>query len=64
MKIDHIGYAVKSIDKAKKQMEVLGFENVTGEIKEVGDRKDYTTPVDTLPAITDVFLKVLAGDWE
>ena len=25
MKIDHIGYAVKSIDKAKKQMEVLGF---------------------------------------
>ena len=25
MKIDHIGYAVKNIDKAKKQMEVLGF---------------------------------------
>ncbi len=25
MKIDHIGYAVKSIDKAKKQMETLGF---------------------------------------
>ncbi len=25
MKIDHIGYAVKSIDKAKTQMEVLGF---------------------------------------
>ncbi len=44
--------------------EKLGFENVTGEIKEVGDRKDYSTPVDTLPAITDVFLKVLAGDWE
>ena len=42
----------------------LGFETVTGEIKEVGDRKDYTTPVDSLPAITDVFLKVLAGDWE
>lgn len=44
--------------------EKLGFESVTGEIKEVGDRKDYSTPVDTLPAITDVFLKVLAGDWE
>ena len=44
--------------------EKLGFENVTGDIKEVGDRKDYSTPVDTLPAITDVFLKVLAGDWE
>ena len=26
MKIDHIGYAVKNIDKAKKQMEVLGFQ--------------------------------------
>lgn len=25
MKIDHIGYAVKNIDKAKKSMEVLGF---------------------------------------
>ena len=25
MKIDHIGYAVKNIDKAKKQMEALGF---------------------------------------
>lgn len=25
MKIDHIGYAVKNIDKAKKTMEVLGF---------------------------------------
>lgn len=25
MKIDHIGYAVKNIDKAKKQMEMLGF---------------------------------------
>lgn len=25
MKIDHIGYAVKNIDKAIKQMEVLGF---------------------------------------
>ena len=25
MRIDHIGYAVKNIDKAKKQMEVLGF---------------------------------------
>ena len=44
--------------------EKLGFETVIGEIKEVGDRKDYTTPVDSLPAITNVFLKVLAGDWE
>lgn len=25
MKIDHIGYAVKNIDKAKKSMEVLGY---------------------------------------
>lgn len=25
MKIDHIGYAVKSIDKAKKSMEALGY---------------------------------------
>lgn len=25
MKIDHIGYAVKSIDKAKKQMEAIGY---------------------------------------
>ena len=25
MKIDHIGYAVKNIDKAKKTMEVLGY---------------------------------------
>ena len=44
--------------------EKLGFKTVTGEIKEIGDRKDYTTPVDSLPAITNVFLKVLAGDWE
>ncbi|MBO5637290.1 MAG: VOC family protein [Acidaminococcaceae bacterium] len=25
MKVDHIGYAVKNIDKAKKSMEALGF---------------------------------------
>lgn len=25
MRIDHIGYAVKNLDKAKKTMEVLGF---------------------------------------
>lgn len=25
MKVDHIGYAVKNIDKARKQMEALGF---------------------------------------
>ena len=25
MRIDHIGYAVKNIDKAKKSMEALGF---------------------------------------
>ncbi len=25
MKIDHIGYAVRNIDKARKQMEILGF---------------------------------------
>lgn len=25
MKIDHIGYAVRNIDKAKKSMEVLGY---------------------------------------
>ena len=25
MKIDHIGYAVKNIDKAKKSMKVLGY---------------------------------------
>lgn len=25
MRIDHIGYAVKNIDKAKKSMEVLGY---------------------------------------
>lgn len=25
MKIDHIGYAVRNIDKAKKQMEAIGF---------------------------------------
>ncbi len=44
--------------------EKLGFESVTGEIHEIGDCKDYTTPVDTLPTITGVFQKVLAGDWE
>ncbi len=44
--------------------EKLGFETVSGEIKEIGDRKDYTTPVDSLPVITNVFLKVLAGDWQ
>ena len=25
MRIDHIGYAVKNIDKAKKSMEILGY---------------------------------------
>ncbi len=44
--------------------EKMGFENISGEIKEIGDRKDYTTPVDSLPEITGMFKKVLAGDWE
>jgi hypothetical protein len=25
MRIDHIGYAVKNIDKAKKSMETIGY---------------------------------------
>ena len=44
--------------------EKMGFVNISGEIKEIGDRKDYTTPVDSLPEITGMFKKVLAGDWE
>lgn len=44
--------------------EKLGFETVTGEIKEIGDRKDYATSVESLPAVTNLFMKVLAGDWE
>lgn len=44
--------------------EKLGFEEVTGIIKNISDRKDYTATVDSLPDITDVFQKVLAPDWE
>ena len=44
--------------------EKLGFETVNGEIKEIGDRKDYATTVESLPSVTNLFLKVLAGDWE
>lgn len=44
--------------------EKLGFEEITGKIKNIGDRKDYTAAVDSLPDITDVFQKVLATDWE
>ena len=36
MRIDHIGYAVKNIDKAKKSMEVLGY--IFGETVEDQDR--------------------------
>ena len=44
--------------------EKLGFKDVIGTVKEIGDRKDYTTPVDSLPEFTGMFQKVLAGDWE
>ena len=44
--------------------EKLGFKTVVGEIKEIGDRKDYATTVESLPAVTNLFMKVLAGDWE
>lgn len=44
--------------------EKLGFEEVTGKIKNIGDRKDYTAAVDSFPDITDVFQKVLTPDWE
>ena len=39
MKIDHIGYAVKNIDKAKKSMEVLGY--TFGDTVEDIDRNIY-----------------------
>lgn len=39
MRVDHIGYAVKSIDAAKKSMEVLGFQ--FGETVEDMDRNIY-----------------------
>lgn len=39
MRVDHIGYAVKSIDRAKRSMEVLGFR--FGETVEDADRKIY-----------------------
>ena len=43
MKIDHIGYAVKNIDKAKNQMEALGFafeETVTDWIQLLNIKPD------------------------
>ena len=39
MKIDHIGYAVKNIDKAKKSMEALGY--IFEETVEDTDRNIY-----------------------
>ena len=39
MRIDHIGYAVKNIDKAKKSMEALGYQ--FGETVEDNDRNIY-----------------------
>ncbi|MCH5193336.1 MAG: VOC family protein [Oscillospiraceae bacterium] len=39
MKIDHIGYAVKNIDKAKKAMKVLGYD--FGDVIEDTDRGIY-----------------------
>lgn len=39
MRIDHIGYAVKNIDKAKKSMEVLGY--IFEETVEDKDRNIY-----------------------
>ena len=39
MRVDHIGYAVKSIDKAKKSMGALGFQ--FGESVEDTDRNIY-----------------------
>ena len=48
----------------KNLFEKLGFETIDDEVNEIGDRKDYKTMVDSLPDITDVFSKVLAGDWE
>ena len=39
MKIDHIGYAVKNIDKAKKSLEAMGY--VFDEVVEDLDRNIY-----------------------
>ena len=39
MKVDHIGYAVKNMDKAKKTMEMLGY--IFGETIEDTDRNIY-----------------------
>ena len=39
MRIDHIGYAVKNIDKARKSMEALGY--VFGDTVDDADRNIY-----------------------
>lgn len=38
MKIHHIGYLVKSIDRARKAFEVLGYKDVQGVVRD-GERK-------------------------
>ena len=46
----------------ERLFEKLGFTVVNGSIQEIGDRKDYTATIESLPMITDVFVEV-TEDW-